>query len=446
MSFPRRLLPLFCIATLLVAVYIITGLNDHQTSSSSLWRVYGHVGEGEVVGSESLQLATTASLSSIILATEPSSIPDVQIEQHAAAAPAPAHAPSPPRTYTQVMVVPCTKNENTSWIERELPGLETVIYVANDPDATLHPPRNKGHEAMIYLTYIIEHYDALPDIVLFMHAHRWTYHNNDLQGSDAVQLIKTLSHARVVRQGYMNLRCHWEPGCPGHLHPLANEPDFYRLQGIVADQWPKLFPTDPIPETLAQPCCAQFAVTRERIRSNPLRKYVFFRDWLLRTPLTDYYSGRIWEYLWHFIFTGKTVLCPEEHVCYCDGFGICFGGREEYNEYFSLRKQRDGFERELREWYERAKAVAERQNDKNDGEGEGEGEENDTGKESKNSGLGMDADADMPEMGRDVFLRDQIDALNRELDDRREQAMEQGRDPKNRAIEAGREWNDGDGF
>ena len=31
---------------------------------------------------------------------------------------------------------------------------------------------NKGNEAMAYLTYIIDHYEALPGIMLFVHAHR----------------------------------------------------------------------------------------------------------------------------------------------------------------------------------------------------------------------------------------------------------------------------------
>ncbi|KAI9779028.1 MAG: hypothetical protein M1816_003776 [Peltula sp. TS41687] len=464
MSSPRRLFPLICIATLLVAVFIITGLDDHRTSA--LWKDYNnHVKHAQsaaaaaTAASGSRPPTTTPSFTSIRLNAAPSGHPDPQ-----AASPQPGRSPFPAsKTHTLAMVVPCTKNENTSWIGEELPGLETVIYTADDPDAPLHPPRNKGHEAMIYLTYMIDFYDALPDIVLFMHAHRWTYHNNDLQGSDAVQLIKTLSGARVMREGYMNLRCHWEPGCPGHLHPAAtatsaaqSNPDLSRLRGIVADQWPKLFPADPIPETLSQPCCAQFAVTRAAIRANPRRRYVAFRDWLLHTPLTDYYSGRIWEYLWHFVFTGKTVLCPEEHVCYCDGFGICFGGREEYGEFRALMKRREEGERELRVWEDRAKEVLERQGQREqqqqqqqqhderggEGEGEGDGDGDEEGKDEKK----MDVDVEMPEMGKDVFLRDQIDALNRELDDRREQAVQRGRDPKNRAVEAGRDWNEGDGF
>ena len=97
----------------------------------------------------------------------------------------------------------------------------------------------------------------------------------------------------------MNLRCHWDPGCPAWLHPGAVERNYEKQEEhLLASSWAELFPHDTIPTILAQPCCAQFAVSRERIRAMPKQQYVYMRDWLLRTELTDYLSGRIFEYLW----------------------------------------------------------------------------------------------------------------------------------------------------
>ena len=121
-------------------------------------------------------------------------------------------------------------DENVDWIAEELPDLQTAIYVADAPSASLHPPKNKGHEVMIFLTYIISHYTNLPDVVLFMHAHRWSWHNNFLSGLDAVQMIRNLSSGRVTREGYMNLRCHWDPGCPEWIHPLDTEDDISKQE------------------------------------------------------------------------------------------------------------------------------------------------------------------------------------------------------------------------
>ena len=58
------------------------------------------------------------------------------------------------------------------WLQKEIPDQPTAIYVVDDPSAPLHPPKNKGHEVMVYLTYIIDHYDELADVTMFMHAHQ----------------------------------------------------------------------------------------------------------------------------------------------------------------------------------------------------------------------------------------------------------------------------------
>lgn len=122
---------------------------------------------------------------------------------------------APGSAYTRTLVISSTKSENTSWVEPELGDmieaglLNTAIYVANDWSAPLHPPRNKGHEAMVYLTYIIDHYDSLADVSIFMHAHQFAWHNDELLDRDAAQMIRLLSPERVTRLGYMNLRCSW---------------------------------------------------------------------------------------------------------------------------------------------------------------------------------------------------------------------------------------------
>ncbi|KAI9750105.1 MAG: hypothetical protein M1815_002023 [Lichina confinis] len=280
--------------------------------------------------------------------------------------------------HTRLLVVASTKAEDTSWIAQMLPEVRTAVYVVDDPEAAFHTPGNKGHEVMVYLTYIVDHYNELvegadeavdgtngerdappppPDVLVFMHAHRWSMHNNELQDLDAAQMIQDLNYTRVVQEGYVNLRCQWKIGCPAHLHPLSDIPDMFGLQAVVREQWPLLFPDDDaaVPETLAHPCCGQFAVSRERLLSVPRERFVAYRDWLLQSPLPDHLSGRLWEYLWQYVFAGKAVLCPEEHICYCQGYGLCFGrgeGDDEgavddekgYAEFLKLRDERDQLE------------------------------------------------------------------------------------------------------
>ncbi|KAJ9618516.1 hypothetical protein H2203_009113 [Taxawa tesnikishii (nom. ined.)] len=223
---------------------------------------------------------------------------------------------------------------------------------------------NKGHEVMVYLTYIIDHYPNLADISIFMHAHRFAWHNNELQNNDAAWMLLDLDPSHVVRRGYFNLRCAWDPGCPDWLHPLdpavpdtvsgSRTSEMGRValdkaeEPLMAAAFKELFPLDPVPKILSQPCCGQFALSRERIQAIPLARYVYFRDWLLRTELSDYLSGRVWEYLWHYLFTGRTVDCPSMRGCYCSGYGICFGGEMEFEGWFEKRWRVREREYELR--------------------------------------------------------------------------------------------------
>jgi hypothetical protein len=317
-------------------------------------------------------------------------------------------------------------DENVNWVYEQLPDIGKAIYVADDPSAPLRPPKNKGHEVMIYLTYIIDYYDDLPDVSIFMHAHRYSWHNNDLHNHDAAEMIKLLSSERVQRLGYMNMRCHWHPGCPEWMHPGVIEEDANKQEETaMAKCWSELFPHEPIPRVLAVPCCAQFALSRNRIRTIPLSTFKFYRNWLLKTELSDYISGRIWEYLWHFVFTGESSVCPIQHVCYCDGYGICFSGEADFDKWFEIRYNRGQLQAQLAEWRDKALAI---ENAKNDGK------------------LDEAAELEVPELGKDAQLEKAIEELTEELSRRRDAAVERGRDPRIRAMISGREWKEGDGY
>lgn len=227
----------------------------------------------------------------------------------------------------------------------------------------------------------------------------------------------------------MNLRCHWDPGCPAWLHPASLKPDTSKKEEVIlAEAWSQLFPLDPIPAVLAQPCCAQFAVSRDRILSIPKQRFVYLRDWIHRTELSDYLSGRVFEYVWQFIFSGSPTHCPAMNACYCDGYGVCFGGYEGFNDFFRLRYEMNEFKEELQEWWRKSDEIERLRKHKPGGK------------------LPEDAQVDFPEHGRDAWLEKRIGEMHSELERRKEAAIERGRDPAKRAEEGGREWMEGDGF
>jgi len=118
----------------------------------------------------------------------------------------PGTAKPPGSNYSRILVVPKLQSDDIRWISAELPELETAVYEVDNPSAKFRVPKNKGHEAMAYLTYIIDHYDNLPDTIIFTHPHRSAWHNNILLDLSTPITIKRLSDGRVARQGYMNLR------------------------------------------------------------------------------------------------------------------------------------------------------------------------------------------------------------------------------------------------
>ncbi|PSK51719.1 hypothetical protein B9Z65_2986 [Elsinoe australis] len=249
------------------------------------------------------------------------------------------------------------KSSKVGWVDEELEDLlapngpfEKAIYVADDRTAPLHPIRNKGHEATIYLSYIIDNYDKLPDVSIFVHPDRWTWHNNELMDNDLAGMIRYLKPEKVVRDGYVNLRCHWIPGCPDWIHPHegAKENMQKHEERAISERWKEIFPLDEMPQVLSQPCCAQFALSKDRIRAIPKQRYLYLRSWILRTPLEDYRSGRVFEYLWQYIFTGNGVVCPAMHVCYCEAYGICFDGEKQFDKWFELRYQKTEMESRIR--------------------------------------------------------------------------------------------------
>lgn len=422
MSLPKKWIPILSFMTVAFIVWLVKPLLPVPTVS---WE-YQQSGMGNVVA----QGAAGGNASAIAepedtVESEADRQKNLRVQVFGPGRPQPVGY-----SYTKTLVVPKTSDEDTDWILEYFGDSETIkhaIYTVNDVNATLHPPKNKGHEVMVYLSYIIDHYDNLSDVNIFMHSHRFAWHNNELLELDAVQMVSRLSAERVQREGYMNMRCDWDPGCPNWMHPGTIEEDQNKQEEtMLAKSWSELFPLDPIPYTLAQPCCAQFAISKNRIRSLPLARYVYYRDWLLRTSLSDYISGRVWEYVWQFVFTGQNIVCPEEHVCLCDGFGVCFGGPEEFQEWKTKNKAKRVAADELQKW--------------ND----------DSGQWFKQSIENMPTDKwtvkEPPEVGRDMELKGHIEALGAWLASRREKAMQHGDVAMHRAKEAGRPWRDGDGF
>ena len=176
---------------------------------------------------------------------------------------------------------------------------------------------------MPYLRYIIDHYHTLPSILVFLHAHRDGFSrawHTDAPMHDNVNAMKALQIPFVHSSGYVNLRCNQNPGCAKQVDANTHITDevwkgfFANASTSVTNQGPRSPSSQlsgsetstpsagrKVPQILSA-CCAQFAVSRDRVLGRPVEDYVWFREWLLETEMDDDQSGRVFEYLWHIIF------------------------------------------------------------------------------------------------------------------------------------------------
>ncbi|CAI7600523.1 unnamed protein product [Penicillium glandicola] len=221
------------------------------------------------------------------------------------------------------MVVASMKSDDTSWLLEYFPDWTKSIYVVDDKRAPLTVTRNKGRESMVYLTFIIDNYDNLPETMLFIHSKRYQWHNDDPY-YDGIPPLRNFQIPYLQEQGYVNLRCVWTLGCPTEIRPLT---DTHRGDVHAGEYFKngfmELFPGTPIPEEVGVSCCAQFGVSRAKVLERPRSDYERFRTWLADTALDDDLSGRIMEYSWHMIFGKDPVHCPNAKECYCKVFGLC---------------------------------------------------------------------------------------------------------------------------
>ena len=198
------------------------------------------------------------------------------------------------------------------------------MYTVDDQSAPLHTSQNKGREALAYLTFIIDYYAKLPRTVAFIHSHEGGYPlawHADNQDYSNVESLQALRLPYVQEQGYVNLRCNPNPGCP-HEFKMGENRDI--SDDIIRDSWRHLFGEDAqVPGTIGAACCSQFAASKDRIRERSEEDYRRMRSWLLETSLDDHISGRIMEYVWHIVFGKEAVFCPAVEDCYCKVYGAC---------------------------------------------------------------------------------------------------------------------------
>jgi hypothetical protein len=94
------------------------------------------------------------------------------------------------------------RGPHLSCVDMILPSWSPTVHHTDGPATVHRVPANKGHEAMAYLTNIIDHYDRLPNVTMFVHYHRYSWHT-DAPNQDQSLMLESLRLDTVVRKGYV---------------------------------------------------------------------------------------------------------------------------------------------------------------------------------------------------------------------------------------------------
>jgi hypothetical protein len=223
------------------------------------------------------------------------------------------HVRHQPGVISKALVVASTPREDTAWLSDISPSLNWTIhhYRLDGPlSPGLSVPPSKVSEAMAYLTYIIDNYDTLPDVIFFRHGDSRPWH----QKLSSAEEVSRLRAEYVLKAGYTSVRC--LDGCENILSlegvqpasDMAVLPLLSRVDHLVTllehflepARYPDL--EGSVPKQLAAPCCAQFAVSRERVLRRDKEWWVKLREWLIKAPIPGVNSGPLMEHLWHIFF------------------------------------------------------------------------------------------------------------------------------------------------
>lgn len=192
-----------------------------------------------------------------------------------------------------VHVVIAKYKEDTEWCM----NLNYPYTILSKERYMSEEPPNKGHEASSYLEYIIFNYYHLADYLVFVHGHQHAYHHKE-------NMDETINKM-IFKKGYRNINT--DP----IYNDLRDEKVFkITLNWILIHEKPTLdrILSQNIPfERLASNGNAQFYVSRDLIYRYSRDTYMELYQYIMNHTHDSYYVSRIFEYLWHYLFTGEEV-------------------------------------------------------------------------------------------------------------------------------------------
>ena len=106
--------------------------------------------------------------------------------------------------YTNIVVSRYNRNVDFVYRINDNKNINILIYDKENPTNPYNVPVNRGQEASVYLKYITDYYDQLPDYTFFIHDEEYAWHHS---GS----IIDKYQEAIKSNKKYYNIndKCQW---------------------------------------------------------------------------------------------------------------------------------------------------------------------------------------------------------------------------------------------
>ena len=211
--------------------------------------------------------------------------------------------------------------DDLSWLRNvEAIGIRTHVYGrpgAEAPDAEHQLPVNRGDEAAAYFRYLADHYDNLPEYVMFVHGHEYAYHAPTSMATtcrldiptqiEAMGGFASLNHDKRGR----TVRKYADRLMPSYSAQWTKQLGRGWSAAFLARALAELYedaeqPPVSTPTKLAFPASAQFVVSKAAIQKRPRAFYA--RAYNLSTAATPETcrgrtcGGYFFEQQYHYIF------------------------------------------------------------------------------------------------------------------------------------------------
>ena len=196
--------------------------------------------------------------------------------------------------------------EDLTWLTKSTYPVILIDKEGADPPpfTPQHVIPNKGQETSVYLKYIIENYDSLPDYVAFIHGHESAWHHRY-----PYPLLDVIAAANIEKYDYISLNNYtrkYRFKDTGHFEGEDYNVYFETKWDIYEFPKERKPPHDYLIEC---PIAAQFIVAKSRILAHTKESYIkWYNQVMSDIDEGKQYIAVFFEYTWHILF-GENWQC-----------------------------------------------------------------------------------------------------------------------------------------